>query len=404
VNQTRRSFHTLLAANSLVQIGDQLALSALPLAAVLLLDATPREVGILAAVYSIAWLVIALPAGVLADRMGHRSLILAAAGLLAAFAGATARTMPLVAVASFAAACGSVAFTLGQNAMLPTIVAATDLPRSNARIELARGVIVLAAPLLAGILAERGFVAIAFLLASLGPIAALPMLLTLASGGASQANTAARTPILTAILEGAAFVRREPHLRAIATCAVFWNFAYFALMAIFVPYALGELSMSAAEAGFAQSAFGAASMVAAMSAGAIFHHLAPRIVLVAGPAASILAAALLLVAEHGSGLVPSAACFALLGFTPMLWFICQTSLRQSVTPPELLGRATATIQVTIYGVRPLGALAGGAIAESCGFTATLVLVAAAYAISCVVVCLSPLARLKRMPGRAAAAR
>ena len=61
--------------------------------------------------------------------------------------------------------------------------------------------------------------------------------------------------------------------------------------------------------------------------------------------------------------------FFLIGFGPMLWLVTQTSLRQSVTPAELMGRVGATIQAAIYGVRPLGALAAGTIAAHFGLGA-----------------------------------
>ena len=50
----------------------------------------------------------------------------------------------------------------------------------------------------------------------------------------------------------------------------------------------------------------------------------------------------------------------------MLWAICQTTVRQLVTPLTLQGRVNATVQTATYGVRPLGALAGGTLAAHAG--------------------------------------
>ena len=81
----------------------------------------------------------------------------------------------------------------------------------------------------------------------------------------------------------------------------------------------------------------------------------------------------------------------------MLWLICQTTVRQLVTPAPLLGRVNATVQTAIYGVRPLGALAGGIVAAQAGLQAALLLIAAAFVLSTLVIVLSPLARLRALP-------
>jgi hypothetical protein len=93
---------------------------------------------------------------------------------------------------------------------------------------------------------------------------------------------------------------------------------------------------------------------------------------------------LLLAAPPGGLALPLAAQF-LLGVGPMLWLVCQTGLRQVVTPPALLGRVGAALQVAIYGVRPLGALAGGALAAAAGPEAAILLAALAFALSVAVV-------------------
>ncbi len=68
-----------------------------------------------------------------------------------------------------------------------------------------------------------------------------------------------------------------------------------------------------------------------------------------------------------------------------------------MTPTPLMGRVNATLQTAIYGVRPLGALAGGFMAAHAGLHAALLLVAAAFALSTLVIVLSPLARLRALP-------
>jgi hypothetical protein len=60
------------------------------------------------------------------------------------------------------------------------------------------------------------------------------------------------------------------------------------------------------------------------------------------------------------------------------------------------------MQTAIYGVRPLGALAGGIVAAQAGLPSALLLIAAAFVLSTLVIVLSPLARLRVLPEPACA--
>jgi predicted MFS family arabinose efflux permease len=205
--------------------------------------------------------------------------------------------------------------------------------------------------------------------------------------------------------EGAGFVLRQPLLRAIGACALCWNFGFFALLAAFVPFGLGPAGLDPAGLGFAQAGLGAGLLAGASLAPVALRHLPPRAVLIAGPGLSLAAPLLMLAAPA----VPWGAVGlaflgqVLLGFGPMMWLVCQLSIRQLVTPPALLGRVGAVLQVTNYGVRPLGALAGGAVAGAFGPAAGLLLAAAAFGASLLVALGTGLRRLSRMPPAALAA-
>ena len=152
--------------------------------------------------------------------------------------------------------------------------------------------------------------------------------------------------------------------------------------------------------GLAQSAYGAGMILGALVAPVSSRQLPPFATLIFGPAVSVIAALLFLVAPSGNGFLLSVAGHFLIGFGPILWLICQTTVRQLVTPTPLMGRVNATVQTAIYGVRPLGALAGGLVAAQAGLQSALVLIAVAFALSTLVIVLSPLARLRTMPAAA----
>ncbi|WP_421996328.1 MFS transporter [Reyranella sp.] len=401
-----KPFIALLGAAAGTHAADQVALATLPLTASLVLGAGPGVLGALVAAQSAAWLLVSLPAGAVADRVSRRTLLvvglaLGLAASLVAVVAAAAGITGLLGLAAFAGASGTVVYTLAAVSLLPGLVPAADLPRANARLELARAIVSLGAPVLAGLLAQHLSPTWGYAVAAMGAALALACILALPRTPVPPA-AGPRLPVGAAIAAGARFVVRHALLRGISLCAVFWNFAFFALLAVWAPLALGPLGLDPAGLGLAQSAYGAGLILGAVVAPVSSRRLPPLATLVFGPAVSVIAAGLFLLAPHGKGFLWAAAGHFLLGFGPMLWLICQITVRQLVTPSPLLGRVNATVQTAIYGVRPLGALAGGVVAAEAGLPAALVMIAVSFALSTLVIVLSPLMRLRALPQPVAA--
>jgi predicted MFS family arabinose efflux permease len=401
-----KPFTALLGAAAGTHAADQMALATLPLTATLVLGAGPDLLGLLVAAQSAAWLLVSLPAGAWIDRMPRRRMLIVALALgltasVVAVAAAATGHVVLLGLAAFAGASGTVVYVLTSVSLLPRLVAAADLSRSNARLELARAVVSLAAPFVAGLLAQHLSPTWGYALAAFGAALALVCVLALPEG-TGPATGAERPTLASAIRIGMAFVVRNELLRGISLCAIFWNFAFFALLAIWAPLALGPLGLDPAYMGLAQSTYGAGLILGALVAPVSARRLPPFVTLIFGPAVSVVAACLFLAAPSGNGFALTAAGYFLIGFGPMLWLICQTTVRQLVTPSPLMGRVNATVQTAIYGVRPLGALAGGLVAAQAGMHAALMLIAVAFALSTLVIVLSPLARLRALPAPATA--
>ena len=405
-----KPFSALFGAAAGTHTADQLALATLPLTATLVLGAGPDILGLLVAAQSAAWLLVTLPAGVWVDRMPRRTLLLIGLALglaasIAAVVAAASGIASLLGVAAFIGASGTVVYVLTSVSLLPSLVPAADLSRSNARLELARAIVSLAAPFVAGLLAQHLSPTWGYGLAAAGAAVALACILALPKAPAPTAGDQ-RPSLLGAIRTGARFVVRHELLRGISLCAIFWNFAFFALLAVWAPFALTLLNLDPAGMGLAQSAYGAGMILGALVAPVSSRRLPPLATLIFGPAVSVIAAGLFLMAptagSTSNGFAFAAVGHFLIGFGPMLWLICQTTVRQLVTPAPLLGRVNATVQTAIYGVRPLGALAGGLVAAHAGLQAALVLIAVSFTLSTLVIVLSPLARLRVLPQPVAA--
>lgn len=392
-------FSRLLATAAAYRSADQLMVAGVPLAAAAVFGAPPDIVGLVVALQGSAWLLVSLPAGVMIDRVAPltslgRGMALSALGAGLATLGLVLASLPLFAFGAFLCAAGTVVGALSEIAAVPTLVAPAFLPVANGRLQLAQSGAMLGGPLLAGLAVGNGQAAAAGALTLLCALAALG----LARGFKMPSIPAPRLRRPFAeIAEGFAFVQGQPLLRGVVACALFWNVGFFVLMAVFAPFALQAVRLSASQIGLALSAMGVGSLLAALCAGSAMARLQPRAILLFGPASSCAAVLMLLAAPLAGGAVVPAAVFALLGFGPILWFVCQNSIRQIVTPAGLLGRVSSVVQVAIYGVRSLGALIGGGVAARMGFDAALLLSAALFAASTAAVALSALIRLRAWP-------
>ncbi|WP_419899059.1 MFS transporter [Roseomonas sp. USHLN139] len=389
-------FPSLLGAAAGLHAADQLAVAALPLAVVLGLGGDAGLLGRLLALQGLAWLVWSLPAGLLVDRWPRRRMLAlaaaaAAAGLALSLAGLQAGQAWLLGLGSFAGASGTALFVLAAGAAVPALVPPAGRRRANARLELARALVTLAAPVAAGALAARGALPLAYALGLAGALLALAGALLLPASAAASAP-AGGSP-LAQLRDGAGFLLRHPLLRAIGLCALFWNMGFFALLTAFVPFALGPLGLLPGQAGLAQAGLGAGLLAGAALAPWCLARFGDAPVLLQGPALSALAPALLLAAPAGTmGLALALLAQFLVGFGPMLWLVCQMSIRQALVPPALLGRVGAVLQLANYGVRPFGALAAGWLAASSGPAAGLGLALACFGASLLVIGLAPARR------------
>ena len=192
-----KPFTALLGVSAGTHAADQLALATLPLTATLILGAGPDILGLLVAAQSAAWLLVSLPAGAWVDRLPRRRLLIVALGLgflasITAVIAAATGIAVLLGVAAFAGASGTVVFVLTSVSLLPSLVPADDLPHSNARLELTRAVVSLAAPFVAGLLAQHLSPTWGYTLAAFGAALALVCALALPKGVAP--NTPANRP------------------------------------------------------------------------------------------------------------------------------------------------------------------------------------------------------------------
>jgi hypothetical protein len=119
-------------------------------------------------------------------------------------------------------------------------------------------------------------------------------------------------------------------------------------------------------------------------------------VIAIGPIAGLLAAMLMVTTIRAPSAVIAGVAFFLIGVGPILWVISTTTLRQAVTPRDLLGRVSA-INIMATGARPVGAAAGALIGALSGAEACLIVAAIGFLIQAIVILISPATRLAQQP-------
>src|SRR4029077_8086203 len=223
------TFNRLAWSNLAAQSAEQIALAAAPIVAVLLLGVGEGQTGLLQTALTLPFILFAIPAGLLADRISRRWLMAGAEALRAAALAAILlaiwlglMTLPLLALLGFIAVCGTVAYSVAAPALVPSLVTSQQLPAANARIELARTVAFASGPALGGVLVGWVGAAPAF-----GCAAALSVVAVVLLSGIYEpaGQPAPRRHPLGDIREGAVFVLHHPLLRPVFITQLIFNTA-----------------------------------------------------------------------------------------------------------------------------------------------------------------------------------
>jgi predicted MFS family arabinose efflux permease len=398
--QLPATFNRLAWSNLAAQSAEQIALAAAPIVAVLMLGVAEGETGLLQTALTLPFILFAIPAGLLTDRISRRKLMASAEALRAAaltgilvLIAIGELTLPLLCLLGFIAVCGTVAYSVAAPALVPSLVTPQSLPAANARIELARTIAFASGPALGGVLVGWVGAAPAF-----GFAAALSVIAVVLLSGIYEPvrEAAPRRHPLQDIKEGASFVLHHALLRPVFITQFIFNTGSFLVLAVFVPYAVRRLGLSATGVGTTLAMYGVGMVVGALAATRVMKRLAFGTVIGLGPVTGFVAAIVMAITTFVPVPWLAGLSFFLLGVGPILWVISTTTLRQSVTPPRLLGRVSA-INILSYGARPLGSALGAIVGGFYGAETCLYLAVAIFGAQALVILVSPAVALSRQP-------
>jgi MFS family permease len=376
-------FRRLWVASALSNLADGVFQVALPLLAVTLTK-SPALVAGVALAQRLPWLVMALPAGALADRLDRRRtmvrvdvLRVVVMGALAIAVGLDAASMPVLYVAAVVLGVGETLFDTAAQSILPSLVDRSQLSTANGRlqaVELTTNQFI--GPPLGGVLAAAAL-ASAFAVSAGAYLLAALVLVAIAGSFRPERpvdGTGATRSMRTDIAEGVRFVWHNAVLRTLALMLGATNLGWTAYYAVFVLYAVRPGPMGLSKAGY-----GLFVTVGAVG-GLVGAWLGPRVERVLGRARSLLLAvtvfgAALAVPAITASVALNAVAFGMAGLWSVVWNVITVSLRQRITPDRLLGRMNSTYRLLGWGTMPLGAALGGAIAQWVGLRAAFAVAA-----------------------------
>ncbi|SIT40460.1 Major facilitator superfamily MFS_1 [Paraburkholderia ribeironis] len=401
------AFQRLAWSNLLAQSAEQISLAAAPLVAVFALGADARGTGLLQTAQTLPFLLLSIPLGVWADRRSRRTLMALAEGVRACamlcvllLVTTHALSLPLLAALGLIAATGTVAYNVAAPSLVPSIVPREAHASANGRLELARSVAYSAGPALGGLLV--GWIGPGWAYGGAAILSALAVVL-LAGLREPPRSAAPARHFMLELRDGTRFVLHDALLRPMLATAVFFNLGFFILQAVYVPYAVHRLGLSASAVGMTLGAYGVGMVCGALAAPAIARRLAFGRMLVIGPSCGLLASFAMGATLVAPSFWLAITSFFLLGAGPILWVVGSTTLRQAITPERMMGRVSALISTATYGARPVGALLGAGISARWSIDACLVVAAGAFLAQALIIVMSPAARLARIPEPGAAA-
>ncbi|WP_256977694.1 MFS transporter [Bordetella genomosp. 10] len=385
-------------SNLAAQFSEQMAIAAIPILAVVAMGVSAEQSAALQAINTLPFLLLSIPAGLLADRCRCKQLMIAtelirAAALFLLFASFHAHVLGLYGLAGlgFAIATGTVVYSVAAPALVATMVETDKLLTANRRLEIARSIAFTAGPSVGGILAGWASGIFAFLAAFVLSIASVWCLAKLPD---ETRQPPSNRHLLQELSEGIRFIARNRYLRPIVATAFVFNTSWYLLLAIFAYYAINRLQFSAAEVGAALGTYGFGMVAGAFLYPVVSRRLGFGRQILLGPACAAMAALMMAGTLFSPQRAIVFASFFLFGFGPIVWTISTTSLRQIVTPGGLVARVSSVIMTATFGARPLGAVLGAWLSARFGVASCLIGVAIGFAIQLGIIAFSAPSRLR----------
>ncbi|NVB84794.1 MAG: MFS transporter [Kofleriaceae bacterium] len=369
-------FLRLWAAQAISAFGSRISRTALPIIAITTLHQSESHVALLWSLYLVPGLVLALFAGGIVDRSRKRRILIGADVFRAVvFSSITvawwlgALSMVHLVVAGALVGAASALFQIADVAYLPALVGKRYIAEGNAKLEATEGVAEVTGPATAGVLIGVLGAPVAVIVDAATYVWSAVMLgriRTKEPPAAPVPSAASSTWQTTRDLRtGMHAVFGHPYVRPIIVTLVVWSIAGGFFTALYTLFCFRTLGLDATTFGIIVAMGGIGSLLGAMLSRRLVHSIGLGPTLITSAIIS-LAGALLIPLASGSytRILVLLGAHQLISDCFSVAFIIQAvTLRQTVLPRELLGRANAAIHICTSGVIVITTLAAGWLAQ-----------------------------------------
>lgn len=394
------AFHAFWLGQTVSAVGTQVSMVALPLIAVLVLHVGALELGILAALETIPYLVLSLPAGVIVDRMDRRAIMIGcdlgraiALGVAAIALALGTASIGLLYVVALVVGSLSVFFTVAYTSYVAGILSADRLVTGNQRLELSESGARIAGPSIAGTLVELAGGAVAIFVDAASYIVSAIALVGSPRPAKADKPVSSEVGLLDGMGDGLRRVAGDRVLRDLAGSTAVFNLGSGMILAVIVLFATQDVGLDAAGFGLVYGIGNVGFVLGAMAVGASTSRFGVGRSLLGTAYLSAVAMVLIAVAGPGVGILLILAGRFVGAVATPIYNVNLLSLRQARVDDAVMGRINGTFQFIDWGVLPLGSLLGGAIAAALGPRAALDAAALCGILSAVWLQVSPVRRL-----------
>jgi MFS family permease len=397
-------FLKLWAGQTVSLTGSAITSLALPLAAVLVFQATPAQMGLLTATDLAPWLVVGLFAGVWVDRLPRRPVMIIADLGRAVLLG----SVPVAAllgllrleqlyVVAFLAGILTVFFNSANPALLPTLVGRPQLIEGNSKMMMSASITQIAGPGLAGWLVQVLSAPLAIILDAISFLVSASFLTLIRATEPLPTSSGQRRRMWREIAEGIEAIIRQPLVRPIIAASIVRGLFTAVVSATYLIYVARNLGLAPGVIGVLLAVSGPATLLGSVVTQWLVEHVGRGPTLIVSPIVTGIGILLVPLAGGPFLLLTLAVGQVLVALSNTIFYIAGTSLTQSTTPDHLQGRVGASARVFVLGIRPIGALVGGAMGQAIGLQPTLVLAGIGMTLACLVLLLSAVRALVPPP-------
>lgn len=359
--------------------------------------------GVLQFINTVPFLAFGLLVGVYVDRHRRRRiLILSDLGrafvlfLIPLSAVFLVVTMNLLYLVTLLAGILTLFFEIAYQAYIPSLVQKAQIVEANSKLEASRATAQVAGPGAAGFAISVLTAPIAVLADTFGYVSSFLSLLLIRKPDVVE-NTGPQRSTWHDVREGLSVVFGDPRLRSIAATTGTLNLFGSAAQALFFPYFLGTLRMTVPELGIAFAIGSVGGVVGALTATRVAKRLGVGLSVILGALLSSFVWFSVYFANPGNAFVIVVFANFVSSVGVLIYNITQVSYRQALVARELQGRMNATMRTIVWGVIPLGSLAGGAISVLLGIHLTIGLMILLSSLGFLWVVFSPLRRVRVFP-------